>query len=65
MDKQLHAAITDYLREQRRPVPPAPPRFCRSCGRPIVTSAGRFAPALLYNARRCADCYAAEHPKEG
>ncbi len=62
--EHLHAAIADYLHEQRRPVLPAPPRFCRSCGRPIVTGDGRFAPGLLYDARRCADCYARIHPEK-
>lgn len=61
---ELHAAIADFLRGQRRLVPPAPPRFCRSCGRPIVTGAGRFPPGVLYDARRCADCYARVHPEQ-
>jgi hypothetical protein len=65
---ELHAAIAAHLRTQRpyRPsLPPAARVFCRACGRRILVGEGRFALALLYQVRRCADCYTREHPEEG
>jgi hypothetical protein len=61
--EELHAAIVAYLRQHRRPLPPDPPRFCRACGHRIRPGDPRFALGLLYAARRCAECYAREHPE--
>lgn len=64
---ELHAAIAAHLRAQRPSGPSLPPTarvFCRACGRRILDDDGRFLLALLYHARRCADCYTREHPEE-
>jgi len=66
--EDLHAAIATHLRAQRpytHPTFPSGARvFCGACGHQIGAGDGRFDVALLYHARRCADCYADDHRGE-